>query len=289
MNKAPTVQAGAVSGIVDHPQCSNLAGHTTPLTLDGTPEALPTHLWLHTAAQRYARLGFKIGPLNGKVPMTPNGFKDFTTDLGQVTAWWERWPGANIGAAPPKGMVVLDIDPRNGGMDTWQRLNAGHHVPDTLMMLTGSHGLHYWFTLPHAGALRGTAGEGVDVKTHTGYLVMPPSIHPTTGWHYLIAHWCTPVELPTWLRAHVYKPVPKLVQARRVGPGESPGAGLVATVEQAGEGQRNNVLHWAACRALEDGLNLTAELTTAAQSIGLTDMEIQRTLTSAAHTVGRAA
>lgn len=302
MNNAPTVQAGAVSGMVDnHPQHTAPLGHVpatdnprlgdglTPLQLDGTPENTRPELWLPTAAHRYARLGFKVGPLNGKVPLTPNGFKDFTTDLGQVLAWWSRWPGANIGATPPKGMVVLDIDPRNGGWDTWQRLNHGHHVPDTLMMLTGSHGLHYWFTLPHAGALRGTAGEGVDIKTHTGYLVMPPSVHPTTGWHYLIAHWCTPVVLPTWLRAHVYKPVPKPVQARRVGPGETPGAGLVATVEQAGEGQRNNVLHWAACRALEDGLNLTAELTTAAQGIGLSDGEIQRTLSSAANSVGRAA
>lgn len=129
MNKAPTVQAGAVSGVVDQSQCSNLAGQSIPLTLDRTPETLPTNLWLPTAAHRYARLGFKIGPLNGKVPMTPNGFKDFTTDLEQVTAWWERHPGANIGATPPKGMVVLDIDPRNGGCETWQQLNAGHRVP----------------------------------------------------------------------------------------------------------------------------------------------------------------
>ncbi|EEW49124.1 bifunctional DNA primase/polymerase domain protein [Corynebacterium efficiens YS-314] len=289
MINAPTVQAGALLGVVDNQhQCSNPAGHNTPLKWDGSPETLPTNQWLPTAARRYAQLGFKVGPLNGKVPLTPNGFKDFTTDLAQVQAWWEKWPGANIGATPPKGMVVLDIDPRNGGWDTWVEL-GGLEVPDTLMMLTGSHGLHYWFTLPYSGDVRGTAGEGVDVKTHTGYVVVPPSVHPTTGMHYLIAHWCTPVVLPTWLRAHVYKPLPKPVQARRVQLGESPGAGLVATVEQAGEGQRNNVLHWAACRALEDGLDLTAELTTAAQSIGLSDMEIQRTLASAANTVGRAA
>lgn len=289
MNKAPTVQAGAVFEMVDHPQCSNLAGPLTPLRLDGVPESLPTNLWLPTAAHRYARLGFKIGPLKGKVPLTPHGFKDFTTDLDQVRSWWEKWPGANIGATPPKGMVVLDLDPRNDGWETWQQLNAGHRVPDTLMMLTGSHGLHYWFTLPYAGDLRGTAGEGVDVKTHTGYLVMPPSVHPTTGGHYLIAHWCTPVELPTWLRAHIYKPVPKPVQAHWVSPEGAPRAGLVATVEQAGEGQRNKVLYWAACRALEDGLDLTAELTCAAESIGLSNGEIQRTLSSAANTVGRAA
>ena len=81
MNKAPTVQAGAVSGIVDHLQCSNLAEHITPLRLDGVSETLSTHLWLSTAAHRYARLGFKVGPLKGKIPLTPHGFKDFTNDL----------------------------------------------------------------------------------------------------------------------------------------------------------------------------------------------------------------
>lgn len=303
MSNAPTGQVGAELGTVsNYLHSSGLSlpinpkraidstlfeGGFTPMKLDGSPETLPVDQWLPTAARRYAQLGFKVGPLNGKIPLTAHGFKDFTTDLEKVQSWWQKYPGANIGATPSKGLVVLDIDPRNGGWDTWIELTQGHQMPATLTMLTGSHGLHYWFKLPYAGALRGTAGEGVDIKTHTGYLVMPPSVHPTTGQFYLVANWCSPAVLPTWLRAHVYKPVAQPVQARRVVAGDNnPGVGLVAAVEQARKGQRNSVLYWAACRAVEEGLELTAELTRSGQSIGLADAEIVRTLSNA---MGRAA
>ena len=33
----------------------------------------------------------------GKHPLTPNGFKDATTDPGQIRKLWEAYPDANIG------------------------------------------------------------------------------------------------------------------------------------------------------------------------------------------------
>ena len=67
------------------------------------------------------------------------------TALDQIERWWTRWPTANIGARVFKGHVVVDIDPRNGGTDTWAELTDGHHLPTTLTTRTGSGGLHYWF------------------------------------------------------------------------------------------------------------------------------------------------
>ena len=55
----------------------------------------------------------------------------------------------------------------------------------------------------------------------------------------------------------------------------------MGAVAAAVEGQRNQKLFWAACRALEDGLDLEQELTDAARGVGLDDMEIMATLNSA--------
>lgn len=246
--------------------------------------------WLRSAALRYARHGFPVGPLRGKVPLTPHGHQDFTNDHQQVQNWWRQYPTANVGMRPPAGWVVLDIDPRNGGAGVWEQLSHGRTLPDTIVTRTGSGGWHWWFRLPYAGDIRGSAGKGIDVKTSRGYLVMPPSLHPDTGDRYMLQQWVNPAHvpvLPLWLRQHVYRPLPSLAPARRAG--ENTGTGLVGAVAGAVEGTRNSMLHWAACRALQDGLDLEQELTAAALDAGLGELEISRTLASARHTVRGAA
>lgn len=234
--------------------------------------------------------GFSVLPLRGKIPLTPHGVKDATIDPRQVLDWWTRWPAANVGARVNRGHVVLDIDPRNGGAETWDRLTAGRGLPPTWVTLTGSGGWHWWSRMPVAGRLRGnldrTAGPGIDVKSHSGYVVMPPSVHPGTGRRYLFQR-RTPAmaELPGWLVPHVYRPqAPRRTPIPSPGPGN--GAGLVRAVSEAVEGTRNGVLFWAACRAYADGLSLDEDLTAAALTVGLDETEINRTLRSARHTAG---
>ncbi|HEX2301810.1 MAG TPA: bifunctional DNA primase/polymerase [Pseudonocardiaceae bacterium] len=145
-------------------------------------------------AARYAAGGLPVLPLHsvrnghctcrrphdcdnpGKHPLTPHGKDDASTDPGQLSEWWGRWPWTNVGARPPAGIVVLDVDPRNGGDAELRRLTAEHAtLPNTLTAATGSGGLHIW--LAYRGPARGKLCAGVDVKTEHGYLVMPPSLH----------------------------------------------------------------------------------------------------------------
>jgi putative DNA primase/helicase len=52
-----------------------------------------------------------------KHPLTPNGFKDATTNPKIISEWWTKWPSANIGIATGavSGIVVVDIDNRGEG------------------------------------------------------------------------------------------------------------------------------------------------------------------------------
>lgn len=141
---------------------------------------------LKESALHYAEQGFAVFPLipREKKPATANGFKNATTDLKQISFWWDMDPNYNIGIAtgkPSGGLVVIDIDNGHGGngsdsLRDWERLN--HNLPDTCTVLTGSGGVHLYYrdTEEHKGG----AGflDSVDVRADGGYIVAPPSIHP---------------------------------------------------------------------------------------------------------------
>lgn len=113
----------------------------------------------------------------------PNGVLNATTNANQIRTWWERWPDANLGVALPANLIVVDVDPRNGGAETWAALIAQHGpLPATVEAATGGGGTHYVLALPDGvdpSGLRGTLGQGVDVKKLGGYIVVAPSV--TTG------------------------------------------------------------------------------------------------------------
>ncbi|WP_433657552.1 bifunctional DNA primase/polymerase [Nocardia sp. CA-128927] len=229
-------------------------------------------------ALAYARAGLAVLPLApaGKVPVVEHGKDDATTDPEVIRAWWERNPLCNIGIRPLVGRVVLDVDPRSGGS-----LEALGELPDTWMAATGGGGWHVWFrcTGRMRGRLDGVAG--VDIKTHTGYVVAAPSVHPS-GIRYRWLNRAPVAVLPMHLRDKVRLPARRADGFGRVRTA-SGGAGLVNVVASAQEGNRNQALFWAACRAYDSGgdPNVLQELMFAAMRVGLPDSEIEATLQSA--------
>jgi hypothetical protein len=131
-------------------------------------------------ASAYARAGIPVLPLipGQKHPATSHGKDDATTDLEKIERWWTRRPQCNIGVRPQHGLVVLDVDVQHGGPAFMAALLDRYGpLPSTWMARTGQGGQHIW--LRCGGPFRGKLGPGVDVKSHSGYLVAPPSIHPT--------------------------------------------------------------------------------------------------------------
>jgi hypothetical protein len=117
----------------------------------------------------------------GKHPIgkiAPMGQNSATSDEITIRNWWNQYPDANIAVyLEPSELCAVDIDPRNGGIQTIEDIEAkfGPLVSD-LMQFTGGGGEHRVFHLPRNIALPGKLGTGVDIKAN-GYIMVEPSNH----------------------------------------------------------------------------------------------------------------
>ena len=138
------------------------------------------------SALALAARGFHVFPLTPgqKVPLSgSHGHLEATTDPETIARWWTEMPDANIGLRTgiESGVLVLDRDDRNGGEAGWELLEQEFGpVPYSLRVRTGG-GIHVY--LRHRGPARVTAPKsvapGVDLKADNGYVVAPPSLHPS--------------------------------------------------------------------------------------------------------------
>lgn len=94
----------------------------------------------------------------------------------EVRDWWQRWPDANLGivTGAVSGLLVLDVDGLQG-----EESLRGRHLPPTPTSRTGR-GTHYLFRHP-GGTVANRAGllPGIDIRGDGGYIVAPPSVHPS--------------------------------------------------------------------------------------------------------------
>ena len=152
---------------------------------------------------RKGNLIFPVKPL-GKSPLTKHGFKDATCDPVHITQWWDQYPDANIGM--PTGresrIVALDVDPRNGGTESFYRLQDEHgRLPDTVSQKTGGGGWHYLFEYPEKEEIRSgplNGYPGLDIKAQSAYILVPPS--RTENEYAWVGTKINPAPLPSWLR-----------------------------------------------------------------------------------------
>jgi len=155
---------------------------------------------LADAAVRIACKGSAIFPVNAdKSPRTPRGHHDATSDVAIMDArgWLDEWArtGGGIGLVIPDRTIVVDIDPRNGGLETLATLERTYGaLPLTRLVHTRSRGWHHYYRLPDDRDVRGKLGPGVDIKKPgRGYVLVPP----TEGYTY--ARGGDPADAPEWL------------------------------------------------------------------------------------------
>jgi hypothetical protein len=193
----------------------------------------------------------------GKHPLTQHGFKDATTDEKQIRDWWKAHPDANIGipTGAATGLLVVDIDPRNGGPeDRSDFIQQFGPIPKTAEVITGSGGRHLLFRYS-GGPVPKTLAKGIDLKGDGGYVVAPPSQH-ASGRRYEVdgvdgaKAFLNIADAPPWLLARIARP-----EKTRAARGETVPAGTAIP-----EGERNETLFRLACSLRAKGLSGAAIL-----------------------------
>ena len=140
-----------------------------------------------------------------KKPLTPHGYKDATTNWPTIVTWLQQYPNCAWGIATNAERAVIDVDPRNGGDKTLEKLIAQNGpLPPTPRVKTGGGGWHYWLKFP-PGTRCGKIADGIDLKAEGGYVIaagskidIPEHEGRTYGWE--VRPWEVPIaEAPTWL------------------------------------------------------------------------------------------
>jgi hypothetical protein len=132
--------------------------------------------WALEAAGRGFNV-FPITPNDKKPPLLTDWQNKATQDPAQIDKWWSDWPGANIGGAT-NDLVVVDIDPRKGGDETFEFLRLVEDFPETATTNTQGGGQHLLYVAPDGKPVKGGTdklGQGIDVKAAGGYVLMPGS------------------------------------------------------------------------------------------------------------------
>jgi hypothetical protein len=138
---------------------------------------------IEKAAHEYLDLGFSVMPIgDDKRPIEKwERLQESRVTHERITHWWDRYPHANVGIITGlvSGLFVLDLD-----------------KPEAM-------GIHVYFDYP--SVLVGNRSDqnlGMDIRGEGGYVVAPPSTHPS-GKSYEWTHWhpwnSRIAPVPQWL------------------------------------------------------------------------------------------
>lgn len=243
-----------------------------------------------------------------------------TNDLNQILHFWTKVdPYANVGVAcKPSQLLVVDLDkakePWNLRGSEWAYLHdaygqfvSGEDVFDemayklggdrpsdlmTYTVRTGSGGLHlyyqwpaHWPKISQASPIKGVVDVRGNGGQYGGYVLAEGSV--TSAGHYEGIDGKGPQIAPEWIRKLVAERPAQPKIHRQSGirqPGAISWSGLVDSVKNAGQGNRNNALLWAARAMCSDGApesEAMEVLGDAASDAGLPYYEIERTIQSA--------
>jgi hypothetical protein len=129
-----------------------------------------------------ARLGLLVFPLrpSSKEPYPGRSWlKDRSADPETVARRFDKRPGCNVAIATRPALFAVDLDVKAGGIESFERLKDGRELPETATTRTGSGGRHHYFRAPGGVGCCNGLKPGIDVKGRHGYVVAPPSLHPS--------------------------------------------------------------------------------------------------------------
>lgn len=265
---------------------------------------------LYKAAQVLIRQGQPVFPcratnavVNGreffaKSPLIKHGLNAATLDKEQVRRWWKKWGDAAIGIPTGIRWDVLDVDSKGDA-------DGRVHLPrlNTLGLLNGcefvaktpSGGWHLYFPAAPGLTNKANATLGLDVRGKGGYVLAPPSwiddeeksvgpyemVGTTTGGTGEPLYWDLIRSALAPINTATNKPVELLGYER-----QSSLASLRGWLSERVHGERNNALHWAVCRCIENGIDPNELFEVATVVLELSEEETSLTIDSALKRAG---
>ncbi|GAA1936553.1 hypothetical protein GCM10009775_30560 [Microbacterium aoyamense] len=158
------------------------------------------------AALAYAEAGIYVLPVKrgAKHPgsLVGDAWEDKASiDPAVITAWWKKWPSANVGICPGKsGLVAFDLD-KTDNLEHLPADIAGELRKAAYQRSRDDDRGHYLFT--DSIGFGNTAGgwrTWGDVRGVGGFLMAAPSVHPETEKRY------------QWVRPGTVPPMPALLR-----------------------------------------------------------------------------
>lgn len=127
--------------------------------------------------RRYLEYGWTIVPVKKGTKMPAVNWKEFQTRKPtneEMRSWFaDESVGIGLITGPASGVVVVDDD-------SYKKQNPGKTPPSTpLIVKTGGGGRHYYYKF--VPGINNTVNKemAMDVRGEGGFVVLPPSIHPS--------------------------------------------------------------------------------------------------------------
>src|SRR5699024_6054089 len=229
-------------------------------------------------------LGLRTLPTVDKKSVLKDWPNTAPSDPEKIRELFAKHPHAQPAAIVPDDIIILDLDPRNGGSLEALETVTGP-LPETLTSWSGrgDGGRHLWFKKPAGKISTRQLPKGVDLrKPGVHYVIIPPALHPVTGQPYTWNSVPYVAELPAQAVEALAPRKPSVTLSAPLVDRPSNLDGLGRAVAEGVEGERNQKLFWSACRAFDHGDDaVIQDLFEAALSVGLTEPEASSTIDSA--------
>lgn len=247
------------------------------------------------SAKQYIDLGWRVHPVRrDKTPLLKGWPAKATTDESQVAAWWSGNGHLGIGivTGASSDLVVLDIDPRHNGNESLRELEQQcGTLPVTVTCKTGGGDRQFYFRYPQGIVIKNKTKvgglNGVDVRGEGGYVIAPPSMHPSGGRYEWISETYELANLPSaWISLLQQQPMADTPTATPNGDGQLRQSTLQFIANGAAEGERNSRLFEAAAELAGTGFDRSVAEAMLTQGAArcvppLDDVEAAKTIKSA--------
>lgn len=171
--------------------------------------------------RKMQRSGMELFPLGIRSKMPRDkGFLLHKYDI-KWAAWLKRY--GNIGVRARSVDLIIDVDPKNGGLESFDALQWDTDLDIDAYPMTrtgrGNGGFHLYMAKPADLRLRWHVKglPGLDFQSLGRYVVSPGSIHPETNLPYTMEAWADPPAAPDALLKMLTKPERKRPTGADVG------------------------------------------------------------------------